>query len=46
MGITAYGRNDSSIDSFESATPDNWSITGTDGSVADNQEEIDDFNFQ
>ena len=39
-------RNDSSTDTFESATPDNLSITGTDGSVDENQEEIDDFNFQ
>ena len=39
-------RNDSSTDSFESATPDNWSITGTDGSVVDYQEETDDFQFQ
>ena len=46
MGINESTRNDSSTDSFESATPDNWSITGTDGSVADNQEETDDFNFQ
>ena len=45
MGINETSRNDSSTDSIESATPDNWSITGTDGSVADYQQETMTFNF-
>ena len=46
MGINDTSGNDSSTDSFESATPYNWSITGTDGSVVDYQEATDDFQFQ
>ena len=45
MEINDSARNDSSTDTFESVTPDNRSITGTDGSVGENQEETDDFNF-
>ena len=38
-------RNDSSTDSFESATLDNRSITATDCSLVDYQEEAPTFNF-